>query len=89
MATTTDINTKVDSAVASMGSGDWATALITLLQVKLMLAAKPDQKHPGGGELTYDRRAIDDLIRKVRKQQHAGAGIQVANIKYVPTTAKP
>ncbi len=89
MATAAEINTKTDAAVSSIGSGDFATAILELMQVKAMLAAKPDQRHPGGGELSYDRGAIDDLIKQVRRQQHAGAGIQVQNVEKVSATNTP
>lgn len=86
MATATMINTKADEAVAAIESGDLATALTKLLAVKALLSVKFDQQDGAGTQLLYDRAAIDDLIKQVRKQQHAGAGLQHQKIKYVLPT---
>ena len=88
MATAAQINSKVDEAVTAIEDGNLPTAMTKLMAAQALMVGKPDSKFKTE-ELTYDRNAINQLIKNVRRQQHAGAGIQTSNIKYVPTTDTP
>ena len=88
MATASEINSKVDEAVNAIETGNLSTAMTKLLSAQALMAATPDRKFRTS-ELAYDRRSIGDLIKTVRRQQHAGAGMQISNIEKVSTTDTP
>ena len=80
------INTRVASAVSSIDSGDYATALTKLLGVKAFLAALPNTKH-SEVELEWDREAIDSLITNIRKERLGAAGMRRNTVTYKAATS--
>lgn len=85
MATAAQINTKVDEAVTEIEAANWSKALRKLLAAKAMLSAQVDGRE-GDQSLTWDRSAIDALIKDVRKQAGSSAGIRSSKIRYERTS---
>lgn len=78
--------TKIDVAVAAMGSDDWAAAETALMQAEAELSVVADGRH-GGTEMRY-RDQIDALLGRVRSNANATAGISTSKITYQrPTDA--
>lgn len=70
-----DVTTAMASAVSSLQSGDYATALTWALCAQAYLAAIPDARHGEQGT-EWDREGVKEFIRSLRMQQVGAAGIQ-------------
>lgn len=88
------INSKVESAVTAIESGDWSTAISKLMAAKALLSATPDQRHGGNSELRWDRNAINELISECKQQQASASGVgassgalQFQKIRFVRDTS--
>lgn len=71
MTTATEINTLYSAASAAMASGEWSTAITSLMQMQAALAATPNASRGGsGGKQSYefDRAHVNDLINQCRRQ---------------------
>lgn len=69
-----ELNTLYTSAAASMASGDWESAIVTLLQLQARLASTPNaSRNVGGGSqsFTFNPGDIDGLIANCRRQKTA------------------
>lgn len=75
------IDAKVESAIAAMESGEWATAQARLMSAKAMMAAMPDSSQ-GSMSVRYNAAAIDSLIDRCSSRGNAASGVQRSRIIY-------
>lgn len=82
-----------ESAITSIGSGDYAGALTSLMQAKAALVALPDSEH-AQSRLEWDREAIDALMAECHRAQgaalraaHGGVGLQTTKLSWAEPTS--
>ena len=69
-----DINTAMDTAVANMGTGDYAAAISYATRALGLMAVLPDSRH-GSGEMRWRTAGVEAFINQCRKLQSAATGI--------------
>ena len=87
-----DINTAMDTAVANMGTGDYAAAISYATRALGLMAVLPDSRH-GSGEMRWRTAGVEAFINQCRKLQSAStrlgnsAGVmQVQKVRYANST---
>jgi hypothetical protein len=84
-----DINTAMDSAVASMTAGDYSSAISYATKALGLMSVLPDSRH-GSGEMRWRTAGVEAFINQVRRLQSASNGLgssagimQVQLVNYV------
>lgn len=81
--TTAEINTAMNAAIAAQEAGDFATALIKVRTVKMMLVAKPDSEFERE-KLIWNREAIDELYAELKRLAAAQSDSTRGKIQQIP-----
>lgn len=83
MSRASEINTRVDAAVAAIDAADWSTALTKLLGAKALMVSVPESGFDGA-TLRYNAQAVDQLIADVRASRSGGSGVQHTLLSFAP-----
>lgn len=66
MASLTELQTRIDSAIAAMDSGNWPDVLRHARAARLMLIALPDSQFDGD-EMTFDRQTVAATLSSLER----------------------
>lgn len=70
------IQEKIDEAVTAQEAGDYPGAIKKLRSASILLAGQPNQTVQGRGNVTWDRRAIENMIADLQRLQNSATGIR-------------
>ena len=77
-----DLDTYITAARAAIGSADWVTAEISILQAEAELAITPDTRG-GDHEMRYRADAISSLRKAINQKRASSLGVQTTKHTYV------
>lgn len=81
MATLTDLNTRIDLAIAALDGGSYASCITHCNAALLMIAAMPDTVFDTTDQIRFDRQGATQAIQAVKRsasQRMAGGEIVVS-----------
>jgi hypothetical protein len=84
MASASEFNDYIDAGVAALDAGDKRTALAKFTAARVLLASRPDAGK-ADASLRWDRGALDETIRDLRRDLAAEAVASAGKIRRTRT----
>ena len=79
--TVSAINTAADAAVTYIRAGDYASAIVELEAVVILMGSLPDSRH-GESELRWKPEQIREMLKDLKQKVNATAAFDSTTITY-------